>query len=240
MIKSALEYLQSLARPAIVTADGRQYSPCQLNPVCPPAPEPIQLTTLTGLLDFIGTSEIEEYKPCILHVESPEKVRLLTGIIDSSWMSRWCFAEAKYQGKPFPFGTFIPIEDFIIGVNAQFQPTEDQKNMLALASNLTETSSRDLRDDGITQRTTVKKGITQVFETEIKNRVKLRPYRTFAEIEDQPQSEFVFRVRAGRDGGLPTVALFEADGGAWRAKAIQDVSGWVKANLKDKSIQVIA
>lgn len=240
MIKSALEYLHTLARPPIVKAEGRQYSSYQLHPIATPKPEPLKLTTLSGLVDYID-AEIDEIKPCMIHVEDPETVRLLTGIVDD-WMTRRCFAVATRQGETFRFGQFVPVEEFIIGVNARFQPTEDRETMLALVSNLTEASSRDLQDDGITQRTTIKKGITRVSETEVKNRVVLRPYRTFPEVADQPASEFVFRLRPGRDGDLPTVALFEADGGAWKSEAIYQVASWIKGALRagNHDISVLA
>lgn len=240
MIKDALKYLHDLARPPIVDADGRQYSSYQLHPVATPKPEPLQLTTLSGLIDYIE-SRIDGIKPCMIHVENPETVSLVSGIVDH-WMTRRCFAVATYQGGAFRFGQFMSVEDFIIGVNARFQPTNDLGIMLALVSNLTEASSRDLQDDGITQRTTIKKGITRISETEVKNRVGLRPYRTFTEVGEQPASEFVFRLRPGRDGDLPTVALFEADGGAWKLEAIKQVAAWINGALReeDHDISVIA
>ena len=240
MIKDALQYLHGLARPPIVEADGRQYSSYTLNPVATPKPEPLKLTTLTGLIDYIDSKiDEDEIVSSMIHVESPDTVRLITRIIDQ-WMTRRCFAVVNLQGEQFRFGQFMPVEDFIIGVNARFQPTDDRETMLALVSNLTEASSRDLQDDGITQRTTIKKGITRVSETEVKNRVNLRPYRTFTEIGEQPESEFVFRLRPGRDGELPTVALFESDGGAWKSDAIAGVARWIKEHITDKSISVIA
>jgi len=64
------------------------------------------------------------------------------------------------------------------------------------------------------------------------------PFRTFREVL-QPASPFVLRVQAGAQGGLPTVGLFEADGGAWRLSAVEGIRGWLAHELPD-SIAVLA
>lgn len=48
-------------------------------------------------------------------------------------------------------------------------------------------------------------------------------------------SDFVLRLRGGgkEGGGQPMVALFEADGGAWKAEAIGLVVGYLKAQLEE-------
>jgi hypothetical protein len=40
--------------------------------------------------------------------------------------------------------------------------------------------------------------------------------------------------------GVPMLALFEADGGAWRNQAIKDIAFWLTGALKDKGIAIIA
>lgn len=61
----------------------------------------------------------------------------------------------------------------------------------------------------------------------VKPIVKLKPYRTFSEVE-QPESEFLVRLS---DGGR--VALYEADGGAWKLQARRNVADYLKENLAD-------
>lgn len=44
----------------------------------------------------------------------------------------------------------------------------------------------------------------------------------------QPESDFILRVRAGRnENELPTVALFEADGGRWKLEAVRRVKAYL-------------
>ena len=61
--------------------------------------------------------------------------------------------------------------------------------------------------------------------------------------EDQQEVQFVYLDNLGngaaRDGETPQCALFEADGGAWKIKAIEAIRGWLKSDLKTKA-QIIA
>lgn len=75
---------------------------------------------------------------------------------------------------------------------------------------------------------------------QVPNPVILAPYRTFPEIE-QPLSKFIFRMKNDRG---PEAALFEADGKAWRNKAIRDIKEYLEKALEDLEgdlqIQIIA
>ena len=77
-------------------------------------------------------------------------------------------------------------------------------------------------DDGVTQAVTVKKGIAAVENVTLPNPVTLRPYRTFTEVE-QPASQFVFRAAEG-----PEFMLVEADGGAWKHEAMQNIKKFME------------
>ncbi|NQK92942.1 hypothetical protein HO498_01330 [Streptococcus suis] len=61
------------------------------------------------------------------------------------------------------------------------------------------------------------------------NPVTLRPYRTFAEVE-QPASQFIYRIdKAGY------MALFEADGGKWKLDAINNIATYLKSKLGEQA-----
>jgi len=55
--------------------------------------------------------------------------------------------------------------------------------------------------------------------------VKLKPYRTFNEVE-QPESEFLLRLSDGAQ-----VALYEADGGAWKLTARRNIADYLRKQL---------
>ena len=65
----------------------------------------------------------------------------------------------------------------------------------------------------------------------VPNPVRLRPYRTFLEVE-QPASEFVFRMKQDKYDGI-TCAIFEADGGAWKVAAMKAIKDYMQFELED-------
>lgn len=66
-------------------------------------------------------------------------------------------------------------------------------------------------------------------DAKVPNPVKLRPYRTFHEVE-QPASDFIFRMKSER--GI-SCALFEADGGAWENAAMANIKNYLEFELAD-------
>ena len=84
----------------------------------------------------------------------------------------------------------------------------------------------------VTQKTTIKQGIASKADVLVPNPVTLTPYRTFLEVE-QPSSEFVFRIKD--NGGAPVFMLVEAEGGLWRAEAMQNIKEYLTMELKDIS-----
>ena len=83
----------------------------------------------------------------------------------------------------------------------------------------------------MTQKATIKTGISTVGDAIVPNPVTLRPFRTFVEVE-QPESSFVFRMRQG-DGRGVECAVYEADGGAWKNEAMESVKEYLKEGLKE-------
>ena len=73
-------------------------------------------------------------------------------------------------------------------------------------------------------------------EAAVPNPVTLAPFRTFRDVA-QPASLFVLRVQGG--GETPNVALFEADGGAWRLAAIENIKKWLEENITGE-VEVLA
>ena len=74
----------------------------------------------------------------------------------------------------------------------------------------------------------MKSGVTTKAEVIVPNPVVLKPFRTFSEA-DQPESKFVFRLHKDDDG--VTAALIEADGGAWKVQAMQNIAAYLHSGL---------
>ena len=99
--------------------------------------------------------------------------------------------------------------------------------LFLLEASLSRQNSVKSEDNGLTQSCEVRKGIQLKATEVIRPIVKLCPYRTFMEVE-QPESEFLLRVR---DGG--EVGLFEADGGMWKLQAKNNIKSFFDNQLKE-------
>lgn len=241
MLKEAMEKLLAVAGPHITQPiDGRpelSYSDKPVTLIAPPTVDTVRLATLTGLVDLMRCCvESLALSNWLLHVVSYQQVLMKARATDA-YGRRPVLANAVCdEVRPFPFGRFVDREEFVIGLQSQFLPGGDREEVLRLASTLEASMISQSEDDGIAQRATVKQGAVLKQTTIVKGRVALRPFRTFGEI-DQPLSEFVFRLRS-EAGEIPTCALFEADGGAWKSVAVQTIKVWLDAQLFD--IPVVA
>lgn len=241
MIKEALEYIVGLRAPVVKEIDESMYSDKDLKRISyNPLAEPLQLHTLTGLVDYIK-SNIDRTKNgenLIVEVASPEKVYLYTSLDKERKREKFAVVEARVPS--FPFNTFIGHEEFIINVQAKFldDNNSDRAKILSFAGTVEKGSVAEYSDDGVSQKATVKSGIINKEEKIVPNPVKLRPYRTFLEVE-QPMSEFIFRMK-DKDYGV-SCAVIEADGGAWINAAMKNIKEYLEFELSEfKNILIIS
>ena len=137
------------------------------------------------------------------------------------------------QGDTFRFGTWYPLEDFIILLQAGFEDSIEKETLLRVLGNVTGSEAATSEDDGITQTVAVRVGVSLKERETIKNPVRLRPYRTFRELDGQPESPFILRIK-GTD--MKMVALFEADGGAWQHHAVELICRWLVAKTHEREV----
>ena len=242
--KEAIEKIESLVKDSfIVQVDGKTYSARDLNPVLyEPKAKAVCVATLTGFVDFVerNIDELDLINSYIAVIDSPQSVALCSTLLDQQ-REREILLTASLDSnmKTFPFGTFMPQEEFIIKLHSLFEKKEgDDFDYVALmVSKTVQADTADTNDDGITQHVTVKRGISGALKEkgEIKPIVRLSPYRTFREIV-QPESQFLLRIRTD-DNGAVQAALFEADGGVWRNDARLRIAAYLKEHIK---ISVIA
>lgn len=219
MIKEALQYIVGLNKPELVEVGGETYSDKELRRVKHnPKAEKIELRTLTSLVDYIE-SETDEM---VLHVKLPGVVWLYSQLDEDRTREPIAMAEAELPY--FEFGRFMPHEEFCIAMQSRFIETEDRELLLKFAGTVAQYS-----DDGVTQKATVKTGLVSKGDAVVPGVVKLKPYRTFLNLE-QPESKFIFRMRDGRDG--VECALFEADGGAWKNEARATVHNYLEESIE--------
>jgi len=238
MIKEALHYIVNLSQPSIQEIGGEMYSDKALSRIVHnPKAASIKFATLRSLVDYIrsGTDTMEE--KMILQVVSPTMVKMYSCLdLDRE---REYMVEVNAELPQFPFNKFVEHEQFIIGVQSKFIPNNDSGLLLKFAGTVEGGTIADYGDDGVTQKATVKTGLASKSDAVIPSPVTLKPYRTFTEVE-QPESRFIFRMKEDKYDGMQC-ALFEADGGAWKLKAMENIKEYLDRELSEfKQFTVIA
>lgn len=238
LTKEAIDKIEDLVNQSVVVeVDGKKMSTRDLYPVAFEAvAHPLNVSSLTGFVDFVNRNidKLDLNANYIAVVTDVYKVSLTSALFGIR-KNREILIDAILDSRmeSFPFGRFLPQEDFIIKLHSLFQKKEDDdfEYVSALVSKIKQADSADTEDDGITQNITVKRGVSGalVGKENVKPIVRLSPYRAFREIE-QPESQFLLRIKT--EDGIPHIALFEADGGQWRNEARVAIAEFLKANIK--------
>lgn len=232
MLKSFIQYIVGMAEPNISHINGETYSDKQLHRIWHiPYADTIRMNTLSSLIDYIKSGVDSFSDHMIIHVQSPTKVSMYS-ILDIE-RKREYVVEVNASVPVFAFNQFMNHESFCIGVQSNFidDPATDKALLLKFAGTVEAGSVAEYGDDGVSQKATVKTGIASKGEAIIPSPASLKPFRTFIEV-DQPASDFIFRMKDDRSGGVQC-ALFEADGGAWKISAMEAIKAYLTEALKE-------
>lgn len=213
---------------------GRQFTDKRVYPVNDAEVAPITCHTLTGLIDFYCSLPSDDQARVMFHVQDYNKVSIVSEIFGTE-KQRETFITAQAYPQKENFGTFIGHEEFMISILSMFVQDEITAKILRIVGNLKSEAGATYSDDGLTQTVTAKTGITKVENIDLPNPITLRPYRTFADIQ-QPESSFILRLKQ-HDGGVKA-ALFEADGAAWKNTAIANIKKYIQR--QDLGVNIIA
>lgn len=213
------------------------YSNRTLIPVMEPTDSAEEVITLTGLVDLMKAKiNGAGWGNLYVHVESPKRVSVSQLTCDK-WGRRQTHIVCTLPdyGR-FQFGQYMGQEAFIIGVNAFFdrEKSVDMDNILSIAAKLKAELVSEGEDNGLSQSVTLRKGPVLAEKTIVKKIVKLRPFRTFREVE-QPESAFIFRLKS-HEGELPSLALHVADAEMWQATAMQSIKAYLASNLEGLTV----
>lgn len=245
--KETIEKIEQLVKDSYtVCVDGRTYTARNLERVdAEPMAKALELNTVSGFCDYVNKilpvdgKGSAGYYASISGVNSVCLISTIDGDSERR-RERLCCTELDRHLEQFPFGDWLSQEEFIIKLLSLMQKTDDQIYLLSYASGIRNDSAVTTTDDGITQKVEMKSGLSGalVAEKTTKPIVSLKPFRTFREV-DQPESKFLFRVRKNGEGE-PRFALFEADGGAWRAAAMEKIKDYIKEHVTNKEFVVLA
>ena len=239
MLEKAINRILDLAEVQEFIFAGREYTSKGIFPVAEPSPPILEVNTLRGLVDYlrsgfdrkeIGVFSMQEQTASeslrvALHIVSPELVEVFTPV-GGQWKERNTIIRASWNRQPFPFGQWLDQEQFVIKMQAMFLPSKSWQPVMDVAGRIVCEDKAELHDDGVTQAVTVSKGVRKESGIILPNPVTLRPVRTFTEVE-QPESDFVFRIKAE-----PIVlSLHEADMGAWEMAAKENIKAYLETEL---------
>lgn len=241
MTKDFLDRILAMDEPNTIELGGRLFSDKELYPLpCGPlASNPLCTESLSSVTDYITHNTDGDAlggERFIIHIEGPKSAALYKEMDRDK--RRDCLLRAVANVSEFPFGHFMDTESFIINLQSNFVQDENTAALLGFVASVKTDTGVEQTDDGISQKVTARSGVSLVASTKVPNPITLRPYRTFSEVE-QPESTFVFRVKAEERSG-PTMALFEADGSAWKHTATVAIRDFLKKSLDKQEVIILA
>lgn len=226
MIREAIEKILEMANPETYEINGETYSSQHLQhiPTHYDHPKTLRFAGLDGIAKMVRKEGSWCPGHTIIRVTSPTEVDVISGYLDDQ--SRDYPYDARAEVPGFRDGYNDHMET-IIRLRSRFAPNEGQKYLLQLLQEMNMDQSAQSTDNGVTQTIVARSGVSLNKAVTVKPIVKLQPYRTFLEVE-QPESEFLLRID---DKGR--VGLFEADGGAWKLAAKENIMRYFEEKLKD-------
>lgn len=241
----AQEEMEALRKPVLFEdKHGNQYIYCngEYESAEPRKPEKIvradsfETFSLDGLIDYILTDPENKFKEGTRHivrVSTPTLVQIIAPE-RGYWREREQVAFCQAVIPEIKFGRYMDAEEFQVMVQTCFMDSENRAMVLKLAGSVKKEQNMQTADDGVSQKVTIKSGISTAADVIVKNPVTLTPYRTFHEVE-QPESPFVLRFD---EDGNP--ALFTGDGSKWKLEAVAAIRKYLAEALKDANVDVIA
>ncbi len=169
MLKAFIDRIIEIGKPHIEIIGDRTYSDKTLNLITEPKPLGIGLSTLTSLVDYIAANRDElDLDKLVIHVESPTRIRLFSNLRENNQRFLYIFAELPSDCQFNQFGEYLDQESMVIALQTFFeQDGGGLKGLQKIVGGLQSGKSLLVKDDGITQSTEVKTGISNWTHTEV-------------------------------------------------------------------------
>lgn len=226
MDRTAIEKIVELGAPNYHEEHGYTYTDKTLKVIKEPKVPTLTFHTLDGLI-FALREEYDDFnRPLLIDVNDEQTVTVCSAISQADHDREVPYI-VRAELVDILFDRKLDYETMMITLKSKFVQTSQLLDLVQLLGTITEENSAMLADDGFTQTVVVRKGIAMKDNKVVNPIVRLKPYRTFNEV-DQPESEFLVRLS---EGGY--VALYEADGGAWKLQARRNVADYLKTALAD-------
>ncbi len=231
MLKSFVEKIASMAKNEVHEINGEFYSDKPMSRVVPVEylPEEQRVYSLAALITLIK-AEVDKIKNCPIFVEVISEKEVVAYTTYDNKFRRSVLYHLRLSEVGNSIGYWEDKEESIIQLKSVYKPSEGVNYILGILSSISDESSVQTKDDGISQTVEVRKGIAMKAREDIKTVVRLAPYRTFLEVE-QPESDFILRLK---EGGR--ILIKEADGGKWKLDAKRNIANYLAENLQYEEV----
>lgn len=234
MLKELIEHIQKTTQPLITTVNGSTFritSDGGVAEILPTQfhPDTLDLNSLDALVTLVKTEASELDAPLYITVPNHRTVRCFG---QPGCYEERCFRQFYYEANATDVPGWEPkatlgFEEAQIALRTRFQETPDTLYAMKLVSDISLGAKVVYNDNGIATTITTQKGVALQTNEQIRPLVKLRPYRTFQEVE-QPESIFLIRVS---DRGI---SFIEADGGMWKLSARETIKKYLESRLEQE------
>jgi len=230
MIKEAIEKIEAMVKPTTGEVNGHWYtilSNGSYKEIIPDheLPKTIELNSLDAVITMVKTEAIKQLTPVLISVPTATRVKVFSPTDDGPLNERITFYEANATDIPgWEPSTKLAFEQAAVALQTRFQDGGDREYCLQLLSNITTGAKVTYNDTGVATTVVTQKGVALQENQKIRPLVKLRPYRTFQEVE---QPEGLFLIRIDERG----ITFTEADGGMWKLTARKTVADYLKDAL---------
>lgn len=238
MLKAAIEKIAEMAtKPEVKTIDGHNYiidADGAYTEVLPDIIQPdfLVLNSLGAVVQLVKREALGKFHdgkyPLFVTVPTHAKVEVFTSPKAEERYARPILYMARATDIPgWEAEKGLGFDQAAVALQTRFQPGGDLEYTLALLSQITTGAKVTYADNGIATSIVTQKGVSLQQNTTIKPVVKLRPYRTFQEVE---QPEGLFLIRINERG----ITFIEADGGMWKLTARKTVAEYLSEALAEE------
>ena len=170
MTRDALQYVVGLKTAEVLDINGGKYVDKDVHRVDKELrASAIQMNTLTSLVDYLKAGVDSMADKMLVQVVSPMKVRVLS-MLDAD-RKREELVDVEAMIPDFEYGRYMGNERFIIALQSKFIANDDRALLLQFAGTVKDESIAQYGDDGVTQKATIKTGITSVGDAVVPNQI---------------------------------------------------------------------
>ena len=233
MLQKFIEHIQKTTQPIITEVDGSTFritSDGDVKEILPTIfhPDTLPLNSLDAMIKMVKTEASEQDAPLYITIPNHMTVRCFGQPDAEERYHRQVYYEANATDVPgWAEKNTLGFEEAQIALRTRFQETPDTLYAMKLVSDISLGANVIYNDNGIATTITTQKGVALQTNEQIRPLVKLRPYRTFQEVE-QPESIFLIRVS---DRGI---SFIEADGGMWKLAARETIKTFLEERLSQE------